>query len=81
MIKKLIGIVVAVAVIVVIVIAALHRDDFQSMVLRNDTDTRTLPAPAAPQPRATPAPGETEAADSLSGTTADSLREAGVPVG
>lgn len=79
MIKKLIGIIVAVAVIVVIVIAALHRDDFQSMVLRGDTENRA--APAVPQQPATPAPGGTEAADSLSGTTADSLREAGVPVG
>ena len=34
MIKKLIGIIVATAVIVIIVIAAVRRDNFQSMVLR-----------------------------------------------
>ena len=32
MIKKLIGIIVATAVIVIIVIAAIRRDNFQSMV-------------------------------------------------
>ena len=32
MIKKLIGIIVAVAVVVIIVVAAIRRDNFQSMV-------------------------------------------------
>ena len=35
MIKKLIGIIVAVAVIVIIVVAAVRRDNFRSMVLRD----------------------------------------------
>ena len=34
MIKKLIGIIVAVAVVVIIVVAAIRRDNFQSMVRR-----------------------------------------------
>ena len=36
MIKKLIGIIVAVAVIVIVVIAAIRRDNFQSMLLRDE---------------------------------------------
>lgn len=36
MIKKLIGIIVAVAVIVIIVVAAVRRDNFRSMVLRDE---------------------------------------------
>ena len=32
MIKKLIGIIVAVAVVVIIVVAAIRRDNFQSML-------------------------------------------------
>ena len=35
MIKKLIGIIVAVAVVVIIVVAAIRRDNFQSMVRRD----------------------------------------------
>ena len=38
MIKKLIGIIVATAVIVIIVIAAIRRDNFQSMVLRDEIE-------------------------------------------
>ena len=36
MIKKLIGIIVAVAVVVIIVVAAIRRDNFQSMVRRDE---------------------------------------------
>ena len=36
MIKKLIGIIVAVAVVVIIVVAAIRRDNFQSMVRRSN---------------------------------------------
>ena len=38
MIKKLIGIIVATAVIVIIVIAAVRRNNFQSMVLRDEIE-------------------------------------------
>lgn len=36
MIKKLIGIIVAVAVIVIVVVAAVRRNNFQSMVVRDE---------------------------------------------
>lgn len=42
MIKKLIGIIVATAVIVIIVIAAIRRDNFQSMVLRDEIEDQDL---------------------------------------
>ena len=41
MIKKLIGIIVATAVIVIIVIAAVRRNNFQSMVLRDEIGNRS----------------------------------------
>lgn len=44
MIKKLIGIIVALAVIAIIVIVVLRRDNFQSMVQRGEQPT----APAVP---------------------------------
>ena len=47
MIKKLIGIIVATAVIVIIVIAAIRRDNFQSMVLRDEIEDQTYPEPVA----------------------------------
>ena len=50
MIKKLIGIIVATAVIVIIVIAAIRRDNFQSMVLRDEIEDQTYPEPVASQP-------------------------------
>ena len=40
MIKKLIGIIVAVAVIVIVVIAAIRRDNFQSMLLRDEIENQ-----------------------------------------
>ena len=42
MIKKLIGIIVAVAVVVIIVVAAIRRDNFQSMVRPKAFRPRTL---------------------------------------
>ena len=53
MIKKLIGIIVATAVIVIIVIAAIRRDNFQSMVLRDEIEDQTYPEPVASQQPAT----------------------------
>ena len=49
MIKKLIGIIVATAVIVIIVIAAVRRNNFQSMVLRDEIEDQTYPEPVACQ--------------------------------
>ena len=72
MIKKLIGIIVATAVIVVI--AAIRRDNFQSMVLRDEIEDQTYPEPVASQQPATPVPVETETTDSISVEVIDSLR-------
>ena len=47
MIKKLIGIIVAVAVIVIVVIAAIRRDNFQSMLLRDEIENQNFPGPVA----------------------------------
>ena len=74
MIKKLIGIIVAVAVIVIVVIAAIRRDNFQSMVLRDEIEDQTYPEPVASQQPAVLAPGETETTDSVSVEVIDSLR-------
>ena len=65
MIKKLIGIIVATAVIVIIVIAAIRRDNFQSMVLRDEIEDQTYPEPVASQQPAALAPGETETTASV----------------
>ena len=69
MIKKLIGIIVAVAVIVIIVIAAIRRDNFRSMVLRDEIEDQYIP-----QQPAAPAAVEPAPADSLSVPVVDSLR-------
>ena len=74
MIKKLIGIIVATAVIVIIVIAAIRRDNFQSMVLRDEIEDQTSPEPVASQQPAVPVPVETETTDSISVEVIDSLR-------
>ena len=50
MIKKLIGIIVAVAVVVIIVVAAIRRDNFQSMVRRDELLNGVEPA-AEPRAR------------------------------
>ena len=64
MIKKLIGIIVATAVIVIIVIAAVRRNNFQSMVLRDEIEDQTYPEPVASQQPAVPVPVETKPTDS-----------------
>ena len=74
MIKKLIGSIVATAVIVIIVIAAVRRNNFQSMVLRDEIEDQTYPEPVASQQPAALAPGETETTDSVSVEVIDSLR-------
>ena len=74
MIKKLIGIIVATDVIVIIVIAAVRRNNFQSMVLRDEIEDQTYPEPVASQQPAALAPGETETTDSVSVEVIDSLR-------
>ena len=55
MIKKLIGIIVAVAVIVIVVIAAIRRDNFQSMLLRDEIENQTFPGPVDTDQPAVPA--------------------------
>lgn len=80
MIKKLIGIIVAVAVVVIIVVAALHRDNFQSMVQRDEMLNGVEPT-AEPSRLISPAnldvPAEgrpaVETIDSLSVEVRDSL--------
>ena len=74
MIKKLIGIIVATAVIVIIVIAAVRRNNFQSMVLRDEIEDQTYPEPVASQQPAEPVPVETETTESISVEVIDSLR-------
>lgn len=73
MIKKLIGIIVAVAVIVIIVIAAIRRDNFQSMVLRDEIEDQTFPDPVAPVQPSAPFPGQVEVTDSVTVVVTDSL--------
>ena len=58
MIKKLIGIIVAVAVIVIVVIAAIRRDNFQSMLLRDEIENQTFPGPVDTDQPAAPVAGE-----------------------
>ena len=76
MIKKLIGIIVAVAVVVIIVVAAIRRDNFQSMVRRDELLNGVEPAaeldvPAEGVPaKDAPAAGTV---DSLSVEITDSL--------
>ena len=64
MIKKLIGIIVAVAVIVIVVIAAIRRDNFQSMLLRDEIENQTFPEPVDTDQPAAPVAGEIEGTDS-----------------
>ena len=80
MIKKLIGIVVAVAVVVIIVVAAIRRGNFQSMVPRDELLNGVEPAAEPPHlispaeldvpAEGAPAPGTV---DSLSVEITDSL--------
>ena len=71
MIKKLIGIIVAVAVIVIVVIAAIRRDNFQSMLLRDEIENQTFPGPVD---TAAPVAGEIEETDSVTIEVVDSIR-------
>lgn len=48
MIKKLIGVFVVVAVVVIIVVTAIRRDNFRSMVLRDEA-LDAIPGPVAPE--------------------------------
>ncbi|MEG0807817.1 MAG: hypothetical protein RR410_05625 [Alistipes sp.] len=76
MIKKLIGLIVAVAVVVIIVVAALRRDNFQSMELRDGIMDQTFPTPVVPVEDLTPAipaPGSVEITDSVTLVVTDSL--------
>lgn len=74
MIKKLIGIIVAVAVVVIVVITAIRRDNFQSMVLRDKIENQTFAAPIATGEPATPVAGEQiEVTDSLTVEIVDSI--------
>lgn len=73
MIKKLIGIIVAVAVIVIVVITAIRRDNFRSMVLRDEIMDQTFPEPVATEQPAAPAAGGIEVIDSITVETVDSL--------
>lgn len=72
MIKRLIGILVAVAVIAVIVIASIRRDRFESMIRRDELPA--APAPVVPAPVVpTPVQPAIPAADSLTVGVADSI--------
>ena len=62
MIKKLIGIIVAVAVIVIVVIAAIRRDN------------QTFPGPVDTDQPAAPVAGEIEVTDSVTVEVVDSIR-------
>lgn len=76
MIKKLIGILVAVAVVVVIVISAIRRDGFQSMLLRDGIMNQTFPTsevPAEYLQGGTPAPGTVVVTDSVSISVTDTV--------
>ena len=73
MIKKLIGIIVAVAVWHV-VIAAIRRDNFQSMLLRDEIENQTFPGPVDTDQPAVPVAGEIEVTDSVTVEVVDSIR-------
>lgn len=80
MIKKLIGIIVAVAVIVIVVVAAVRRNNFQSMVVRDEMldgvqPTAEPPHLISPAELDVPAEGVPDAGtvDSLSVVVTDSI--------
>lgn len=81
MVKKLIGIAVFVAVVVIIVVAAIRRDNFRSMLLRDEMlngvqpteEPARLISPAELDVPAEGAPGEMQLTDSVTVEVTDSL--------
>ena len=85
MIKRLIGIIVALAVILVIVAASVRPDGYRSMLLRDDSPRRHAPvtkeelpaseasAPEVLTPKASAPDVPAPAADSLAAGVADSI--------
>lgn len=81
MIKKLIGIVVALAVIVIIVLATVRRDEFRSMIWQEELQKAEKPVspqsgPVSPKPAVSePAAGQASpaATDSAAVRVVDSL--------
>lgn len=73
MIKKLIGIIVAAAVIVIVVIVAIRRDEFRSMVFRNEIPTQAASPTTTPEPRAAVTDTAVAAADSVSVAPTDPI--------
>ena len=65
---------VAVAVIVIVVIAAIRRDNFQSMLLRDEIENQTFPGPVDTDQPAAPVAGEIEVTDSVTVEVVDSIR-------
>lgn len=83
MIKRLIGIIVVVAVVVIVVVTALQRDNFRSMVVRDELLDRPLPEAAAPADAAPGAASEAVPGSAASGSAvavpqADSLASGAV---
>lgn len=75
MIKKLIGLVVAVAVIIVIVLATIRRDEFRSMLREQTAPQVETPRAKTPIPTSIPAPVADTAALAPTATQgADSVR-------
>ena len=71
MIKRLIGILVAVAVIGIVVVVVLRRDNFRSMIRRGELPELAVPERSAPA--ATPPAQPVPAADSLQIVAPDSI--------
>ena len=69
MIKKLIGIIVAMAVLAVIVMTVLHRNNFQSMLLQKEVPNREISIPQSFPSPATPV----DVMDSVVVETVDSI--------
>lgn len=65
MIKKLIGIIVALAVIAIIVIVVLRRDNFQSMVQCGEQSATPAPRAVVPEPVTAPDSPAVEVPDSI----------------
>ncbi|MEG0788557.1 MAG: hypothetical protein RSB23_02900 [Alistipes sp.] len=77
MIKRLIGIVIAVAVIVIIVVTAFQRDTFRSMLLQDELMNQTLPqSDLVLDPATAVAPAATEMQrDTVTIEVADTLKQ------